>query len=75
MSMVTLRKSLPYNSITQWNPSVCDPSKQYGVYSSLVITTVEPEVPYDVQLVAGNGAGCGEISRSQRFFTREGGKK
>ena len=31
-------------------------------------------MPYDVQLVAGNGAGCGEISRSQQFFTREGGK-
>ena len=31
-------------------------------------------MPYDVQLVAGNGAGCGKISRSERFFTREGGK-
>ena len=31
-------------------------------------------MPYDVQLVAGNGAGCGKISRSRRFFTREGGK-
>ena len=32
-----------------------------------------PEVPYDVQLVAGNGAGCGKGSISQVFFTREGG--
>ena len=32
-----------------------------------------PEVPYDVQLVAGNGAGCGKVSISQVFFTREGG--
>ena len=31
-------------------------------------------MPYDVLLVAGNGAGCGKISRSERFFTREGGK-
>ena len=30
-------------------------------------------VPYDVQLVAGNIAGCGEITTSQHFFTREGG--
>ena len=32
-----------------------------------------PEVPYDVQLVAGNGAGCGKVRISQVFFTREGG--
>ena len=32
-----------------------------------------PEVPYDVQLVAGNGAGCGKVSTSEIFFTREGG--
>ena len=31
-------------------------------------------MPYDVLLVAVNGAGCGKISRSERFFTREGGK-
>jgi len=30
-------------------------------------------VPYDVQLVAGSVAGCGEPVTSQPFFTREGG--
>ena len=33
----------------------------------------EPLVPYDVQLVAGSVAGCGEPATSQPFFTREGG--
>ena len=30
-------------------------------------------MPYDVQLVAGSVAGCGEPVTSQPFFTREGG--
>ena len=30
-------------------------------------------MPYDVQLVAGNLAGCGEIDTSQPLFTEEGG--
>ena len=33
-----------------------------------------PEVPYDVQLVASNGAGCGKVTNSKYIFTKEGGK-
>ena len=35
---------------------------------------IEPDVPYDVQLVAGNGVGCGKMIRSDLTFTREGGE-
>ena len=33
----------------------------------------EPEVPYDIQLVAGNTMGCGDLYISEPFFTQEGG--
>ena len=39
----------------------------------IVSFLTEPLVPYHVQLVAGNVAGCGEPVTSQPFFTREGG--
>ena len=35
----------------------------------------EPEVPYDIQLVAGNAMGCGDLYMSEPFFTQEGGIK
>ena len=33
----------------------------------------EPEVPYDIQLVAGNTIGCGDLHISKPLFTQEGG--
>ena len=30
-------------------------------------------IPYDVQLLVGNVAGCSDVTTSQPFFTREGG--
>ena len=39
----------------------------------LSFISLEPEVPYDIQLVAGNGVGCGKVISSNLIFTREGG--
>ena len=37
------------------------------------ILSPEQMVPYDVQLLVGNVAGCSDVTTSQPFFTREGG--
>ena len=33
----------------------------------------EEMIPYDVEFLVGNIAGCGDVTTSQLFFTREGG--
>ena len=58
--------------------SLSEPLRAHGVSASLPpspapLPPTEPLVPYDVQLVAGSVAGCGEPVTSQPFFTKEGG--
>ena len=64
-------------SSTQLSHTVGNLSKALVFYESFITIFISwpgPEVPYDVQLVASNGAGCGKVTNSKYIFTREGGK-
>ena len=71
------KSSAPHNHTLRCN-SQCWPFS-FPLNSTLLLSSlcfiscVEPEVPYDVELVAGSGVGCGETIRSDLTFTREGG--